>query len=110
MVRSWEEVKAEKEVIDRAAGRDVAAARAEAHRRTAERMVGYRLAELRQQAGLTQTDIARIMGVSQARISQLEHGDAHQLEVDTIRRYVTALGGALKIVVDFADHEVTIAS
>jgi DNA-binding XRE family transcriptional regulator len=110
MVRSWKEVKAEKEALDRAAGRDVVAAQVEARKRTAERVVGYRLAELRKRAGLTQSDIADLMGVSQARISQLEHGDAHQLEVDTIRRYVTALGGALKIVVDFPDHEVTIAS
>nr|WP_042194895.1 XRE family transcriptional regulator [Kibdelosporangium sp. MJ126-NF4]CEL21234.1 Transcriptional regulator, XRE family [Kibdelosporangium sp. MJ126-NF4] len=110
MARSWKEVKDAKERIDRAAGRDVEADRAEARKQLEERVVGYRLAELRKRAGLTQADMAAVMGVSQARISQVEQGEAHQLEVDTIRRYVTALGGALKIVVDFADHEVTIAS
>jgi DNA-binding XRE family transcriptional regulator len=109
-MRSWKEVKAEKEAIDRAAGRDVDAARAKAHTRTEAYIVGYRLAELRKEAGLTQADIAKILDVSQARISQVENGDVHLLEVDTIRRYVTAVGGALRIVVDFADHEVTIAS
>jgi transcriptional regulator with XRE-family HTH domain len=99
-----------KKAIGRAAGRDVEADRTEARRHTEADTAGYRLAELRKQAGLTQAGIAKIMGVSQARISQVENGDVHLLEVDTIRRYATAIGGTLRIVVDFENHEVTIAS
>lgn len=41
------------------------------------------------------------MGVSQARISKIERGDISRNEVDTLRAYVTALGGQLEIVADF---------
>jgi hypothetical protein len=43
-------------------------------------------------------------------VSQLEKGDVDQLEVDTIRRYVAALGGTLKLVADFDDHRVTVST
>jgi hypothetical protein len=32
------------------------------------------------------------------------------MEVDTIRRYVAALGRTLKIVADFGDHDVTVST
>jgi transcriptional regulator with XRE-family HTH domain len=35
---------------------------------------GYQLAELRKNTGLTQAQVAAVMGVSQARVSQIEHG------------------------------------
>jgi predicted XRE-type DNA-binding protein len=101
MARSWQDVKADKERSDLAAGRDVEAARAQARDRTESYVLGFRLAQLRQGQGLSQTEIARRMGVSQPRISQLESGDIGQLEVDTLSRYVTALGGRLKLVADF---------
>ncbi|MFI6455552.1 hypothetical protein ACIBF6_28800 [Streptosporangium amethystogenes] len=41
------------------------------------------------------------MGVSQARVSQIESGVIS--EVATLAAYVTALGGQLKIVADFGD-------
>lgn len=40
-------------------------------------------------------------GVSQAPISKIERGDINRNEVDTMRAYVTALGGHLEIVADF---------
>lgn len=50
------------------------------------------------------------MGVSQPRISQLEQGDPGQMELDTIRRYIVALGGRMRVVADFDDHDVTISA
>lgn len=110
MGRSWKDVKADKEAIDRAGGRDVEATRATARSRTQEYVLGFRLAELRKKVGLTQVDVAEHMGVSQARISQLEQGEVDQLEVDTVRRYITALGGTLKIVADIDGEDVNLAT
>ncbi|WP_329084198.1 MULTISPECIES: helix-turn-helix domain-containing protein [unclassified Streptosporangium] len=65
------------------------------------RQRAYQLAEARRKLGLRQEDVAQAMGVSQARISQIESGVIS--EVATLAAYVTALGGQLKIVADFGD-------
>ena len=54
--------------------------------------------------GLAQRDIAAAMGVSIARVSQIEHGEVTSFEV--IARYVEALGGRLDLVADFGDRTV----
>jgi DNA-binding XRE family transcriptional regulator len=110
MARSWREVKADKAAIDRANGRDVETERAAARNKVEAYVLGFRLGQLREQARVTQSELARRMGVSQPRISQLEQGDPNQLTVDTVRRYVEALGGQLKIVVDFEGHDVTVST
>lgn len=63
---------------------------------------GHQLAEARKQYGLAQRDVAARMGVSIARVSQIEHGEVATLDV--IARYVEALGGRLDLVADFGDH------
>jgi len=110
MGRSWQEVKAGKERLDVESGRDVEEARSVARARTHAYIVGFRLGELRERVGMTQTELASRMGVSQPRVSQLEKGELGQLEVDTVNRYVEALGGHLRIVADFDDHEVIVSS
>lgn len=60
----------------------------------------HRLAELRKQQGLTQTDVAQQMGVSQRRVSQIERGKVDRSEVSTLRVYVEAIGGRVEIVAD----------
>ena len=65
---------------------------------------GYRLAQTRKQLGLGQKQIATVMGVSVARVSQIEHGEVTSFEV--IARYVEALGGRLDLVADFGDRTV----
>ena len=62
------------------------------------------LAETRKQLGLGQKQIATTMGVSVARVSQIEHGEVTSFEV--IARYVEALGGRLDLVADFGDRTV----
>lgn len=108
MVRPWKDVKAEKARRDSAAGRDVKSAQDEARARTQAYVLSFRLAHLRQEAGLSQAEVAKKMGVSQPRVSQLEAGDLGQMEVDTLSRYVLALGGRLKLVADFEDHDVDV--
>lgn len=57
----------------------------------------YRLRELRQAHGMTQTDVAEILGVSQRRVSEIERGECDRIKLDTLRRYVQALGGTLRV-------------
>jgi ribosome-binding protein aMBF1 (putative translation factor) len=65
---------------------------------------GHQLAQARKQLGVAQKGIASAMGVSVARVSQIEHGDVTSFEV--IARYVEALGGRLDLVADFGDRTV----
>jgi transcriptional regulator with XRE-family HTH domain len=64
----------------------------------------HQLAETRKPLGLGQKQIAAAMGVTVARVSQIEHGEATSFEV--IARYVEALGGRLDLVADFGDRTV----
>lgn len=94
----------------RATGRDVDGDREHARRVVNAYILGYRLSQLRDEVGMTQTQLAERMGISQPRVSQMEKGDVGQLEIDTVRRYIAALGGKLKIVADFEDHAVTVSN
>ena len=64
----------------------------------------YRLAEVRRRQRATQVDIAKAMGVTQARVSRIEKGELARSEVDTLAAYVQALGGTLRIIADFGDE------
>src|SRR6266568_3582603 len=50
---------------------------------------------------ITQAEVAQVMGVSQARVSRMEHGDIERMQVESIATYVTAIGGHLRLVADF---------
>ncbi|ROO51411.1 helix-turn-helix protein [Micromonospora sp. Llam0] len=52
---------------------------------------------MRKSAGLTKAEVAVALGVSQARISQIEHGQVDSL--DTLRADTEALGAEVSIVV-----------
>jgi transcriptional regulator with XRE-family HTH domain len=65
---------------------------------------GHQLADTRKQLGIGQKEIAAAMGVTIARVSQIEHGEVTSFEV--IARYVEALGGRLDLVADFGDRTV----
>ena len=110
MARSWKDVKADKAKVDELSGRDLRAARAEARNQTQAYILGYRLAQLRLRLKLSQAVVAERMGISQPRVSQLEKGDIGQMEVETLGRYVLALGGRLRLVADFQDHVVNVSS
>lgn len=51
------------------------------------------LVEARQKLGLTQTEMARRLGVSQAQIARIEKCGYDSYTLNTLRRYVNALGG-----------------
>lgn len=54
---------------------------------------GYELQQARKACGMTQKEVAAKMGVSQKRISDLENGSIDVMQVETLRRYITSLGG-----------------
>ncbi len=98
--KKWSDVRGEHvaaagpEVVAEQAGRMIARVRA------------HSLAEVRRRKGLTQRQVADVMGVSTGRISQIEHGDLSGLDV--LDRYVQALGGELGLVATFANEQLKV--
>lgn len=64
------------------------------------------LAKLRRTKNLKQTELASLMGVSQANISKVESGK--DIQLSTLQNYVSALGGEISIVVKMPDCIVTL--
>jgi predicted transcriptional regulator len=58
---------------------------------------------------LTQTDLADTLEISQKRVSEIERGQVDFTKVDTLRRYVDALGGTLRVSVQVGDETYQIA-
>ena len=101
MAKSMEELLAERPV-DRAA--------VNAHKkRMVDEVRAYRLRELREASELTQVELAGRLHVSQNRVSRIEHGDIDRAQVDTLRKYVEALGGQLRVEVELGDERIQIA-
>lgn len=69
----------------------------------------YRLRELREQLDVTQTSMAEQLNVSQNRVSTIERGNLGKTQIDTLRRYVEALGGTLNLEVQLGDEAFRIA-
>jgi len=70
----------------------------------ADRTYAMGLAALRQAAKLTQVELARRMGVTQAAVSRMEQ--PHDLLLSTLNAYLEAVGGHASVTVWFADgHE-----
>ena len=67
-----------------------------------------RLAELRRKRGISQTQIAGALAVTQPNISRIEQED--DVYLSTLARYVAALGGHLEVLAVFPDETVTILS
>jgi DNA-binding XRE family transcriptional regulator len=60
------------------------------------------LTALREQAGLTQRELAERIGVSQPRIAAIER--SHNVTIDVLEQYVQALGGHLELTVIHGRH------
>jgi hypothetical protein len=48
------------------------------------------------------------MGVTPARVSQIERGEL--ATIDAVARYVEALGGRLDLIASFGDHTLTVTT
>jgi hypothetical protein len=78
----------ESRASDPRTGEEQAAGKAAARERREAYVRGHPLAEMRATAGVTQAELAEAVGVSQARISKIEHGEISG--IDVVRAYVGA--------------------
>jgi DNA-binding XRE family transcriptional regulator len=68
----------------------------------------YQLAEIRRARHLTQQQVAASLGVSKARVSQIEHGQSDRAAIQGLASYITALGGRLELVANFDNERLII--
>jgi DNA-binding XRE family transcriptional regulator len=94
--QDWDDIRAELYDGDDAA---LAAERG----RTEAWMGAFHLAEERKRLGLTQRQVAELMGVTPGRVSQIENGDLDVNEVATLSRYARALGARMRIIFDYGN-------
>jgi DNA-binding XRE family transcriptional regulator len=66
---------------------------------TADRVYAMGLATLRQAAELTQVELAKKLGVTQAAVSRMEQ--PHDMLLSTLNAYLEAVGGHAKMIVRF---------
>jgi predicted XRE-type DNA-binding protein len=78
---------------------------AHARQTTEDHVRAWHLAQVRTEQDRTQEDVAQALGVKQPRISAIERGDLDTVTLATLRAYVRALGGSLRVVADFGDRE-----
>jgi transcriptional regulator with XRE-family HTH domain len=79
-----------------------AAARAEAL------LVEMKLQELRKARNVTQVELAKALNVEQASVSKLERRE--DMYISTLRDFIKALGGELKLVASFPDADIQVRS
>ena len=104
---SWNDVRARGRAADPRTADDQAAGKAAARERREAYVRGHQLAEMRTAAGLTQAELAGALGVSQARVSKIEHGEISG--IDVVRAYVAALGGSVDVVARLGDRSWKVA-
>ncbi|KAB1913234.1 helix-turn-helix transcriptional regulator [Micromonospora sp. AMSO31t] len=105
---NWRDVKAKVRKVDPTWDEpDRVARRAHLREQMLASVSGAQLAEIRKQLGMTQTQLAEAAGLSQARISQIENGESTNLE--TLRAYVTGLGGHLDVVARIGNIQLNVA-
>jgi DNA-binding XRE family transcriptional regulator len=71
--------------------------RASYEEEAAKKDLWLQLVEARQAAGLTQAEVARRLGVSQAQVARIEKRGYDAYTLNTLRRYVRALGGRFRL-------------
>jgi transcriptional regulator with XRE-family HTH domain len=97
MAKNWREVR--KEAVTRGLIDEDKVA--EQRARMLAEVRAYRLAEIRKSQNVTQVQLAQAMEVTQSRVSRLEKGMLAASELGTVKKYVEALGGQLRLVADF---------
>ena len=70
--------------------------------RTNEMLIEIALQDLRKSLDLTQEQVAEAMQMNQAAVSKMEHQS--DIYVSTLRKFIEALGGHVKIVASFPDR------
>lgn len=57
----------------------------------------------RERSGMQQSDVAERLDCGQSRVSWLERQEATILRLQHLRKYVEAVGGTIKVTVEFPD-------
>lgn len=70
---------------------------------------GNSLMAIRKARGVSQVQLASSLEVSQNRVSQIERGQIDKTQLDTLMRYVEALGGTLTVSAQIADETIVLA-
>lgn len=78
--------------------------RARSDARLKEMKIGMLIAELREQSGMTQQEIADKLGITQPSISQMEAGQ--EIQLTTLRKLIGALGG--EVVLHMPDRQISL--
>lgn len=99
---TWSDVRARGRASDPRTPAEQAAGKALARERQEAYIRGCQLAEMRQAAEVTQAEVAASLGVSQARVSKIEHGE--NSGIDVMRAYIHALGGHLDVIASIGDR------
>jgi len=92
MRRSWSELK----------GRMSRDAQARVDARVRKTLKELPLAEIRKAVGLTQVEMARTLRQSQGSVSKIEN--EADMYLSTLRKYVEAMGGSLRLTATFPGH------
>jgi len=71
----------------------------------AKKELWLQLVEARQAAGLTQAEVAKRLGISQAQVSRIEKRGYDAYTLTTLRRYVEALGEGFSLEVSIKHPE-----
>ena len=89
--------------LDKMIGRLPAKRRAKIQKRADELIAEeYTLRDLRQAREMTQVRLAELLNIGQDSISRIERRT--DLHISTLREYVSALGGGLRLIVEFPDR------
>src|SRR5271170_5162926 len=91
------------ELVNRATSKRT---RERARRRTRELLGELLLSEMRRLAGKSQREVAEALGIKQPSLSKLE--GQSDMQISTLRRIVTALGGELEVLAKFPKGSVKI--
>jgi transcriptional regulator with XRE-family HTH domain len=79
-----------------------------ARRRNRAFVFGNSLMAIRKARGVSQVQLASTLEVSQNRVSQIERGQIDKAQLDTLMKYVEALGGKLTVTAEIADETIVL--
>lgn len=75
---------------------------AKAREKAEEMLLNIHLAELRERVQKTQVDVAQILDIRQPTVAGMEK-PGHDLKLSSLKRYIEAIGGKLRLDVELPD-------
>jgi DNA-binding XRE family transcriptional regulator len=96
----WSQTRSRRPVDEHAVTRELKQLRAEQR--------AYRLREIREALGMTQTELAERMRITQPTVSALEAGELDRSAIATLKAYVEALGGTVEVTARFGKEHLVL--